>query len=121
MTRAGQGRLTTEPGRPWPLRSAHSCGSSIMIDTEVESVAAGANRVSAFYERHPYPPAVDDLKGYRQVWDDARRRADSHLFWPADPYRDDRSILVAGCGTSQAAKYAVRWPRAKVTGIDVSA
>ncbi|HEX4709144.1 class I SAM-dependent methyltransferase [Phenylobacterium sp.] len=92
-----------------------------MIDDEVESVAAVANRVSAFYERHPYPAAVDDLKGYRELWDDARRRADSHLFWPAQPYRDDRSILVAGCGTSQAAKYAVRWPRAKVTGIDVSA
>jgi hypothetical protein len=29
------------------------------------------------------------------------------LFWPAEPYRDDRSILVAGCGTSQAAKVAL--------------
>ncbi len=49
-----------------------------------------------------------------------RRRADSHLFWPHEPYRDDRSILVAGCGTSQAAHYAVRWPRARVVGIDLS-
>ena len=31
------------------------------------------------------------------------------------------SILVAGCGTSQAAKVALRWPRARVTGIDFSA
>ena len=38
-----------------------------------------------------------------------------------EPYRDDRSILVAGCGTMQAAHYAVRWPRARVVGIDVSA
>ncbi len=38
-----------------------------------------------------------------------------------EPYRDDRSILVAGCGTTQAAHYAVRWPRANVVGIDVSA
>ena len=45
----------------------------------------------------------------------------SHLFWPAEPYRDDRSILVAGCGTTQAAHYALRWPRAQVVGIDVSA
>jgi SAM-dependent methyltransferase len=29
-------------------------------------------------------------------------------------------VLVAGCGTSQAAKYAMRWPRARVVGIDVS-
>jgi SAM-dependent methyltransferase len=79
------------------------------------------DEVSAFYEMHPYPPAVDDLVAYRRFWDDARRRADSHLFWPNEPYRDDRSILVAGCGTSQAAHYAVRWPNAKVVGIDVSA
>ena len=37
------------------------------------------------------------------------------------PYRDDRSILVAGCGTMQAVHQAVRWPRARVVGIDVSA
>ena len=85
------------------------------------TTAAIARQVSAFYERHPYPPPVDDLQAYRQVWDDRRRRADSHLFWPAEPYRDDRSILVAGCGTTQAAHYAVRWPRARVIGIDVSA
>ena len=50
-----------------------------------------------------------------------RRRADFHLFWPTQPYREDFSILVAGCGTSQAAKYALRWPAARVTGIDFSA
>jgi SAM-dependent methyltransferase len=79
------------------------------------------DEVSAFYEMHPYPPAVDDLVAYRRFWDDARRRAESHLFWPNEPCRDDRGILVAGCGTSQAAHYAVRWPNAKVVGIDVSA
>ena len=86
-----------------------------------EEGGAVAAKVSAFYERHPYPPPLDDLEAYREGWDDGRRRADSHLFWPAEPYRDDRSILVAGCGTSQAAKYAMRWPRAQVVGIDVSA
>ncbi len=80
-----------------------------------------ASQVSAFYEAHRYPPPVDDLAGYRERWDDARRRADSHLFWPGEAYRDDRGILVAGCGTTQAARYALRWPNAKVMGIDVSA
>lgn len=80
-----------------------------------------AQKVSAFYERHPYPPPVDDLERYLKLWNDARRRADVHLFWPDENYRDDRSILIAGCGTSQAAKYALRWPHARVTGIDVSA
>src|SRR5208283_2721107 len=78
-------------------------------------------RVAESYERHPYPAPVEDLETYGASWDDRRRRAESHLFWPAEPYRDDRSILVAGCGTTQAAHYALRWPRAQVTGIDVSA
>jgi SAM-dependent methyltransferase len=77
--------------------------------------------VSEFYERYPYPPPVDDLEAYRRNWDERRRRAESHLLWPAEAYRDDRSVLVAGCGTTQAAHYALRWPRAEVVGIDVSA
>jgi SAM-dependent methyltransferase len=77
--------------------------------------------VRAFYERHPYPPPHDDIDSYRRRWDDQRRRADSHLFWPHEPHRDNRSILVAGCGTSQAAHYAVRWPNARIVGIDASA
>ncbi|MGD2041215.1 MAG: class I SAM-dependent methyltransferase, partial [Anaerolineae bacterium] len=42
-------------------------------------------------------------------------------FWPDRAYQQDRSILIAGCGTSQAAKHALRWPTAQVTGIDFSA
>jgi SAM-dependent methyltransferase len=93
-----------------------------MNDNELteDTGALIARQVSAFYERHPYPPPVDDLPAYRQVWDDRRRRTESHLFWPTEPYRDDRSILVAGCGTTQAAHYALRWPCAQVIGIDVS-
>src|SRR5271157_6372329 len=94
----------------------------VMTDADVpaETAAAITEQVSVFYECHPYPPPVDDLDAYRQAWDEQRRRADSHLFWPAEPYRDDRGILVAGCGTTQAAHYALRWPRAQVIGIDVS-
>jgi SAM-dependent methyltransferase len=93
-----------------------------MADDEGSAAASAiAAQVNAFYERHPYPPPVDDLDAYRRSWDDRRRRAESHLFWPDQPYRDDRSILVAGCGTTQAAHYAMRWPRARVLGIDVSA
>jgi SAM-dependent methyltransferase len=80
-----------------------------------------AARVRAFYERDPYPPPHDDLDAYRRSWDDRRRRAESHLFWPKRPYREDRSVLVAGCGTSQAAHYALRWPHAEIVGVDVSA
>src|SRR5580765_1937922 len=81
-----------------------------------------AQKVQAFYERHPYPPPVDSLEKYRQLWRDRqRRRADFHVFFPARAYREDHSILIAGCGTSQAAKHALRWPEACVTGVDFSA
>lgn len=81
-----------------------------------------AEAVRAFYERLPYPRPVDNLDHYQGLWQDAqRRRADYHVHWPWAPYREDRAILVAGCGTSQAARHALRWPRAQVTGIDVSA
>jgi SAM-dependent methyltransferase len=86
---------------------------------EPDSVAA---KVRTFYERHPYPPPVARLEDYRGLWQDRqRRRADFHLTWPTRPYREDHSILIAGCGTSQAAKHALRWPEARVTGVDFSA
>lgn len=79
-------------------------------------------RVQAFYDRHPYPPPVADLESYRRRWEDRdRRRADHHLFWSARPSGRDLSILIAGCGTSQAAKHALRCPAARVTAIDLSA
>ena len=81
-----------------------------------------AGEVQDFYERYPYPRPVESLDKYRLRWQDRdKRRADYHLFWPARSYREDHSILIAGCGTSQAAKHAIRWPDARVVGIDFSA
>jgi SAM-dependent methyltransferase len=81
-----------------------------------------AEKVRDFYDRYPYPSPVDSLEKYGELWQNQqRRRADYHLFWPGRPYRDDCSILIAGCGTSQAAKHALRWTAAQVTGIDISA
>jgi SAM-dependent methyltransferase len=84
--------------------------------------SAATEEVQNFYERHPYPRPLDSLDNYRLLWQDGqRRRADFHLCWPSRHYREDFSILIAGCGTSQAAKHAMRWPQAQVTGIDFSA
>jgi len=95
--------------------------SSVMIPA-TEWRTETAETVREFYERLPYPRPVDSLDNYQRLWrDESRRRADFHLHWPAAPYRKDRSILIAGCGTSQAAKHAMRWPEARVTGIDFSA
>jgi SAM-dependent methyltransferase len=80
-----------------------------------------AEQVQDFYDRYPYPPPVESLDQYRRAWQDQRkRRADYHLFWPDRSYKEDYSVLIAGCGTSQAAKHALRWPAAQVTGIDIS-
>jgi len=79
------------------------------------------DEVQAFYDRHPYPPPVVDLDRYRQLWQGGDRlRADYYLHWPDASYREDFDILVAGCGTSQAARHAIRQPAARVFGIDVS-
>ena len=78
-------------------------------------------KVREFYNRYLYPQPIDDLDNYRRMGlDRERRRAEHYLFWPNFSFREDLSILVAGCGTSQAAKYALRFPDARVTGIDLS-
>jgi SAM-dependent methyltransferase len=77
--------------------------------------------VREFYTRYPYPPPVTNLDRAREEWQNANRhRADHHLYWPGTAYRADLDILVAGCGTWQAAKYALCRPQAHVVGIDVS-
>jgi SAM-dependent methyltransferase len=77
--------------------------------------------VRAFYERMPYPAPLSNLDGHRDLYKNPdRRRAEFHLLWPAKPPRGNLEILIAGCGTSQAARYALREPDARVTAIDIS-
>jgi SAM-dependent methyltransferase len=80
-----------------------------------------ADEVRAFYESHPYPAPLTDLDRHRELYRNPdRRRALSLLLWPARRAAPDRKILIAGCGTSQAAIHAMREPDARVTAIDVS-
>jgi len=77
--------------------------------------------VRNFYEKYPYPGPVESLDKYLDQTEDKKKsRADFHLYWPHKTFKEDISILIAGCGTSQAAKHAVKFPMAKVTGIDFS-
>jgi SAM-dependent methyltransferase len=94
----------------------------IAMSQRPELLVDVAAEVRDFYDRHPYPPPVESLDEYKQQWQDRRRRlAEFHLIWPDRAYREDQSILIAGCGTTQAAKHALRWPMANVVGIDCSA
>jgi SAM-dependent methyltransferase len=80
-----------------------------------------ADEVRAFYESRPYPAPIDNLDQHRELYRNPdRRRALSLLLWPTEPPRANREILVAGCGTSQAAIHALREPDARVTAIDIS-
>jgi SAM-dependent methyltransferase len=80
-----------------------------------------ADPICEFYTRHPYPPPVDNLDRARELWQNENvHRAEYHLFWPHKEYRPDFDLLVAGCGTWQAAKFALCHPRAHVVAIDVS-
>ncbi len=81
-----------------------------------------SQRVAAQYERHIYPPPLDDLSG--KAARDKTERADPKYFsahlWPEGPPRNNLRILSAGCGTSQAAHVAYNNPECSVTGIDLS-
>ncbi len=77
--------------------------------------------VRDFYEKMPYPAPLTNLDAHRDLYKNPlRRRAEFHLMWPAKEPTGNRDILIAGCGTSQAARYALREPDARITAIDIS-
>lgn len=84
---------------------------------------AGADDIVARqYEAWVYPPPVDDMvaaiaDGY---WEVADLPACGPVFWPDRPNVDDLDILIAGCGTNQAAYVALRNPTCRVLAIDIS-
>jgi SAM-dependent methyltransferase len=93
------------------------------LEREVEAYIsdASADPVCEFYTRHPYPPPVENLDRLREAWRaENPNRAEYHLLWPDKQYRSDLDVLIAGCGTWQAAKYALCHPDAHVVGIDIS-
>jgi len=95
---------------------------NIMSSKSVEGVSnVSVDSVSEFYTRHPYPPPLGNLDRARDLWQDINvHRAEYHLLWPDKEYRPDLDVLVAGCGTWQAAKFALCHPAARVIGIDIS-
>jgi len=77
--------------------------------------------VRDFYERMPYPAPLTSLDKHRDLYrNPERRRALFHLVFPTGRCRANLEILVAGCGTSQAARHALREPDARITAIDIS-
>lgn len=89
--------------------------------SEARAFDAGADPIREFYTNHPFPPPLENLDRALELYkDDNVRRSEFHLLWPNREYRADVDVLIAGCGTWQAAKYALCHPGARVTAIDVS-
>lgn len=80
--------------------------------------------LQSFYERMPYPAPLTNLDQHLTAFKSPeRRRIRSLLMFPTralDPTDSVQQILVAGCGTSQAAKVALREPDSRVVAIDIS-
>lgn len=82
---------------------------------------ARADVVSRQYERWRYPPPVEDLQAWSATnWDCFDPVHAHRIFWPDRDYRPDLDILIAGCGTNQAAVFAFSNPDANVVGVDIS-
>lgn len=77
--------------------------------------------VSRQYEAWVYPEPITDLPGWLahnwQWFDPSHAHG---VLWPAGDQPPRLDVLVAGCGTNQAAVLAYTNPRSRVTGIDVS-
>jgi SAM-dependent methyltransferase len=94
---------------------------STEVDVEACISNVSLDPVCEFYASHPYPPPIENLDRARDMWQDENvLRAEYHVLWPHKEYRPDLDVLVAGCGTWQAAKYALCHPASRVVGIDVS-
>jgi SAM-dependent methyltransferase len=77
--------------------------------------------VSRQYDRWEYPPPVTDLEAWTKThWDWFDPYWAHRVLWPNREYRPDLDILIAGCGTYQAAVFAFMNRAAKVVAIDIS-
>ena len=79
-----------------------------------------ADPVQAHYESWVYPTRIDDLTTILSpAWREDLRLM-LRLYWPDKPAREELDILVAGCGSMEAAWQAYLLPRSRVTGVDFS-
>ena len=82
-----------------------------------------ADVVSRQYERWRYPRPIQDLDAWAagagnwQWFDPVHAH---RILWPNREYKPDLDILIAGCGTNQAAIFAYTNPAAKVVAVDIS-
>ena len=80
-----------------------------------------ADVVSRHYERWRYPQPIPDLEAWAvngwQWFDPSHAQP---MLFPGREYKPDLDILIAGCGTNQAAMFAYMNPTSKVVAVDIS-
>lgn len=77
--------------------------------------------VSQQYEQWSYPEPIVELHTWMKTqWQWFDPRIAHRQFWPDRDYSPQMDILIAGCGTNQAAVFAMANRRASVVAIDVS-
>ena len=77
--------------------------------------------VAQQYEKWTYPEPIQNLETWAAnnwQWFDPSHA--HRVLWPGRPLQADIDILIAGCGTNQAAVIAYTNPSAQVVAIDVS-
>jgi SAM-dependent methyltransferase len=80
-----------------------------------------ADVVARQYEQWRYPQPIQDLVTWsRNNWEWFDPSNAHRVLWPNRAYSADLDILIAGCGTNQAAVFAFNNPDAKVVAVDVS-
>ena len=80
-----------------------------------------ADVVSRQYERYRYPQPIQDLEAWlANNWEWFDPSHAHRVLWPDREYKPDLDILIAGCGTNQAAVFAFMNPDAKVVAVDIS-
>ena len=80
-----------------------------------------ADVVSRQYERWSYPQPIQDLDAWlSNHWEWFDPSHAHRILWPDREYKPDLDILIAGCGTNQAAVFAATNRDAKVVAIDIS-
>ena len=77
--------------------------------------------VSSQYEKWVYPEPITDLPGWMaNNWQWFDPSIAHRMYWPDRDSVSGLDILIAGCGTNQAAVFAYGNPESRVVAIDVS-
>lgn len=80
-----------------------------------------ADVVAKQYQKWQYPEPIQNLETWLSSswqWFDPSHA--HRILWPDRPFQADLDILIAGCGTNQAAVFAYTNRAAKVVAVDVS-